>query len=146
MKRDINSAEEMIDVAREFVDTSLSKILKDIYIVGLRGDLGAGKTTFSQGVARVLGVKEAVISPTFVLAKTYTTTHSKWKRLIHIDAYRFEKPEEANVLKLESQVTQGTLILLEWPSLVDGVIVPDVYIDITQNKENGRTISYETFK
>src|SRR3989344_8238961 len=72
-------------------------------VVGLSGDLGAGKTTFTQAVARALGIRERVTSPTFVIMKIYALPRKwqgfplpkskgnpfcSWKRLVHIDCYR----------------------------------------------------------
>jgi tRNA threonylcarbamoyladenosine biosynthesis protein TsaE len=142
MKREIHSEKEMAVVAKEFVNV-LTSCTKTSLIVGLRGNLGAGKTKFSQEVAKLLGVTEPVISPTYILAKTYTTKHPQWKKMLHIDAYRFETPEEAKVLEIERQTQKGTLVLIEWPDLAEGVIQPDMYIDIDHNGGDSRTISYE---
>lgn len=132
----------MANIAKEFIEM-LTFSTRTSFIVGLRGNLGAGKTKFSQEVAKILGVTESVVSPTFILAKTYTTKHSKWKKIIHIDAYRFEKPEEAKVLDIHTQAESGTLVLIEWPDLAEGVIQPDMYIDIDHNGGDSRTITYE---
>lgn len=132
----------MTVIAKEFVEM-LASSTKTSLIVGLRGNLGAGKTKFSQEVAKILGVTESVVSPTFILAKTYTTKHPKWKKIVHIDAYRFETPEEAKVLDIHNQLERGVLILIEWPDLAKGVIQPDMYIDIDHGGGNSRTITYE---
>lgn len=142
MKREIHSQVEMELVAKDFLQ-AIGGFSSGVCIVGLRGDLGAGKTTFSQSVAKQLGVTESVISPTFVLAKTYKTKNLKWKKIIHIDAYRFETPQEAAVLKLNESLTDGTLVLLEWPSQVEGVIIPNIYVDIAHNGGDSRIITYE---
>lgn len=98
-------------------------------VVGLSGHLGAGKTAFTKVVADLLGVKEDVTSPTFVIMKMYKMGESiinesshvevPWKRLVHIDAYRLESREELNVLEW-SQITadKNNLILIEWPENV----------------------------
>jgi tRNA threonylcarbamoyladenosine biosynthesis protein TsaE len=88
-------------------------------IIGLSGNLGSGKTTFTQFIAQELGITEFVTSPTFVIMKIYQTKHKYFKKLIHIDAYRFEKPEELEVLNLEKFVNDPqNLILIEWPEKV----------------------------
>lgn len=86
-------------------------------IVLLEGDLGAGKTTFTKELAEVLGIeKEDVHSPTFILKKEYKADHSEFRKLIHIDAYRFLSPEEGKILKLEDDIENGsTIIAIEWP-------------------------------
>ena len=88
-------------------------------MVALSGDLGAGKTTFAQGVAQALGVQETVTSPTFVIEKIYKLENAKWQRLIHIDAYRLKGAHELEVLGWKELVADtGNLILIEWPERV----------------------------
>jgi tRNA threonylcarbamoyladenosine biosynthesis protein TsaE len=73
-------------------------------IVGLYGNLGAGKTSFTQAVARALGVTDIVNSPTFVIEKIYDTKHTHFIRLVHIDAYRLEDAKELQNLNFEELV------------------------------------------
>jgi tRNA threonylcarbamoyladenosine biosynthesis protein TsaE len=84
----------------------------------LEGDLGAGKTTFTKVLAQELGIeKENVHSPTFILKKEYAATHPRFKRLVHVDAYRFTHPDEAKVLRLEEDLQdKEALVVVEWPS------------------------------
>lgn len=92
-------------------------------VVGLRGDLGAGKTTLVQALAQRLGVAETVTSPTFVVAKWYRTEHHIWKTLIHIDAYRIEDEGELNAIGWRDILaTKGALIVVEWPEKIIGSI------------------------
>jgi tRNA threonylcarbamoyladenosine biosynthesis protein TsaE len=89
-------------------------------VVGLSGDLGSGKTAFSQSVAKVLGVNENVTSPTFVIQKVYNTKNGKdgpcqWSKLIHIDCYRLESSGEIAKLGWHEIVADpSNLILVEW--------------------------------
>lgn len=93
-------------------------------VVGLYGNLGAGKTAFTQAVARELGVKDIVNSPTFVIEKIYETKHPDFHRLVHIDAYRLDKASELQNLNFEELVAnKNNLILIEWPEKV-GEIMP----------------------
>ncbi len=91
-------------------------------VVGLYGELGSGKTSFVQGVAKALGVKSQVVSPTFVLQKRYeldTKTQNCFSNLIHIDAYRMESPEELAHIKWEELLNDPhNLICIEWPERV----------------------------
>lgn len=111
-------------------------------LVTLSGDLGAGKTTFTQMVARALGVDEDVTSPTFVIEKIYQLTGQKFDRLIHIDAYRLESPHELEALEFKELLEdRKNLILLEWPERVAELLPADaieIRFDITGEE---RTIS-----
>ena len=95
-------------------------------VVTLSGDLGAGKTTFAQGVAKALGVGETVTSPTFVIQKIYELEGQKFSRLIHIDAYRLKSAHELEMLGWKELCAEsGNLILLEWPEHVAALIPHD---------------------
>lgn len=95
-------------------------------VVGLSGHLGAGKTAFVKAIAKALGIAEDVTSPTFVLMKIYPiAADSPWKRLVHIDAYRLEKPEELGALDFERLIAdKNDLVMIEWPENVglDGLM------------------------
>lgn len=91
-------------------------------LVTLRGDLGAGKTTFVQAIARGLGVHEPVTSPTFALVHEYAGTRA---RVVHCDLYRLKGVHEAATLGLDDLLAEpGTVVLVEWPEragpLLDG--------------------------
>ncbi len=98
-------------------------------VVGLSGHLGAGKTAFVKMVAKLLGVEGEITSPTFVIMKVYDidTQDIPWKRLVHIDAYRLENPEETDALDFELLVAdRHNLIMVEWSENVSlDKIVPD---------------------
>lgn len=132
-------------VAKNIIET-LSDVRKNTAsVIFLHGDLGAGKTTFSQEVAKALGVDDRVVSPTFILKKEYKTTHTYFHKLIHIDAYRFNDPREAVVLRLEDDLKEGdNLILIEWPEKVPNV-ESDVTVSFEVVDEETRdvTITYE---
>lgn len=112
----------------------------------LQGDLGAGKTTFTKSLAKALGVDEdEVHSPTFILKKEYATPHPIFNKIVHVDAYRFNSPEEAKVLRLEDDLKNaGTLMVIEWPERMtyirpDMVLTFEVEDDMTRNI----TLDYE---
>lgn len=109
---------EMTGVAEKILSTLAKMEGDDAKVLFLEGDLGAGKTTFTKEIAQHLGiVKEDVHSPTFILKKEYRASHPTFKKLIHIDAYRFEREEEATVLRLEDDIEDpSSLIVIEWPS------------------------------
>lgn len=92
-------------------------------IVALRGDLGAGKTTFTQALARELGIVLSLQSPTYVLMKKYPTAHTLFTTLVHIDAYRLENPKEFAALKPEEFLSDPhSLVVIEWPEKAGGIL------------------------
>lgn len=78
----------------------------------LTGELGAGKTTFTQGLGRGLGVREGIISPTFVLVRNHPSL-SNGPALVHVDAYRLESDAEIDDLDLESTL-ENSVTVVEW--------------------------------
>ena len=113
-------------------------------LVTLSGELGAGKTSFAQGLARELGVEESITSPTFVLEKKYNLpVGRRFARLIHVDAYRLEGGKSLEPLGFSDLYADPTnLILLEWPELVESQLPKaDVSIRLSVSGE-GRDISY----
>lgn len=88
-------------------------------VICLQGDLGAGKTTFVQGVARGWGSLDSVSSPTFILVNVYRRADQS--QLFHLDAYRLDSTPEAEELDLDSMLAQGP-VLIEWPERMDGLI------------------------
>jgi tRNA threonylcarbamoyladenosine biosynthesis protein TsaE len=85
----------------------------------LQGDLGAGKTTLVQGIARGWGSVDAVTSPTFILVNVYRRADGN--QLFHMDAYRLDSTSEAEELDLDSMLTQGALII-EWPERMQAIL------------------------
>jgi tRNA threonylcarbamoyladenosine biosynthesis protein TsaE len=109
---------------------SLDTSRDEATVVGLYGNLGAGKTTFTQAVAKELGVKDIVNSPTFVIEKLYETIHPHFIRLVHIDAYRLENALELQNLNFEELVSNShNLIIIEWPENVKEIL-PENHIRI----------------
>ncbi len=131
MKYLSKSVGETNQVAMDFVNK-----LKDIkaskaVAVGLFGDLGSGKTTFTQAVGEILGVKEVMTSPTFVIEKRYDLDGGfGFKKLIHIDAYRLDSDSEILNLNFQEDLNNpDNLILIEWPERVSGAL-PDNIIRV----------------
>lgn len=95
-------------------------------IVGLYGDLGSGKTTFTQILGEVFGVKEKILSPTFVIEKIYKIHNNRFEHLIHIDAYRIEDPNELKVLGWETIASNPkNLICVEWADKISNLLPED---------------------
>jgi tRNA threonylcarbamoyladenosine biosynthesis protein TsaE len=117
-------------------------------IIALWGDLGAGKTTLSQYLAKTYDIEDEVVSPTFVIMKMYPIGHEasdgRFMRLVHIDAYRFENPDEAAAIRLHELVADPkNMILIEWPELL-GDRLPDRRIDVKiEHDGEGRKVKIE---
>lgn len=113
-------------------------------LVTLSGELGAGKTTFTQALARALGITEHVTSPTFVLEKVYELEGQKFTRLVHIDAYRLDGGSALTPLGWEDLIENPeNLIVLEWPERVaDALPTPTHAILLEVLPENARQITY----
>jgi tRNA threonylcarbamoyladenosine biosynthesis protein TsaE len=90
-------------------------------VVVLRGTLGAGKTVFTQGIGRGLGVREPIISPTFTLMREY---HSGRVPLYHVDAYRLAGPAEAHTFGLDEYLYGDGVTVIEWGERVEPLL-PD---------------------
>lgn len=136
----------MLKNLSEFAGNVLAMIWMDgqkdrATLVALRGELGAGKTTFVQALAARLGIKDPVQSPTYVLMKSYPlqgplTTFGaprRFNRLVHIDAYRLNSAEEFAALKPEQFLSDPkALVLVEWPEKVGAALhEPDIAINFS---------------
>ena len=77
--------------AQEILQSPLKKRAK---VIGLIGDLGGGKTTFLQGFAKGFGIKQKILSPTFIIFKKFQVSGFRFQWFYHIDCYRVEKPKE----------------------------------------------------
>ena len=121
MKKNItNSAEETKELAAKIVGQ-----LKGGEVIGLVGELGAGKTVFVQGLAEGLGISEVVNSPTFVLMKTYEVESRKSKvvSLIHVDVYRLSNSQELKEIGIEEYLGQkDTVVVIEWAEKVEDLL------------------------
>ena len=108
-------------------------------VIALCGPLGAGKTHFTQGLARGLGVSEDeyVVSPTFVVVIEH---HSGRMPLYHVDLYRLEEPEEAREIGLEDMMASQGLTVVEWADRFPELFPSDtVWIRISINPDTVRT-------
>ena len=139
----VQNADDMSRFAANFI-AQLSPDQRGATVLGLSGELGAGKTTFAQATARALGVEETVNSPTFVIEKIYSLQNQRWQRLIHIDAYRLKSADELRALGWDDIVAdKNNLIVIEWPENVPSLIPETARrISIKINEDEARTITY----
>jgi tRNA threonylcarbamoyladenosine biosynthesis protein TsaE len=113
-------------------------------VVVLTGDLGAGKTTFTQALAKILGVQEAVQSPTFSIMKLYGTERTDIQTLIHMDAYRIESLDELRPLRFAELLTKShTLICIEWGERIEAALPSHTLITINHQQDDLRLVTIE---
>ncbi len=112
----------------------LGSILKEGDIVGLEGELGAGKTVFIKGIASANGVVDYVTSPTFVIMNRYLGKLP----IYHFDVYRITKPFEIFDIGFEEYLNSNGIVVIEWADLIKEVL-PDEIIWIRIEKEKGET-------
>lgn len=105
------------DIARSIV--ALPRPAKAV-VITLTGDLGAGKTTFTQGFLKELGVRRRIISPTFLIIRPYDLERTVYTKAYHLDCYRLKKPEELLSLGFKEMLADPhAIILIEWPEIIE---------------------------
>ncbi len=135
---------ELDDLATDVIKTLSEHGSDTAKLLLLEGDLGAGKTTFTKTLGKALGVPyDDIHSPTFILKKEYKTSHPSFRKLVHIDAYRFDDPSEAEILKLEDDLQdRDTLIVIEWPSKM-GYTDGDMTLSFNHEGDTTRNITID---
>ena len=133
----VHSVEETWRVAAELAATLMPGT-----VIALHGDLGAGKTTFMQGLGHALGVKRPITSPTFTLSVEYATPRMK---LVHMDLYRLTGPDDLLTIGFAEYLESGAIVAAEWPERA-GELIPDTAIHVTfalTDEEETRHITIE---
>lgn len=118
---EVASVEETWALARQF-----ARELKSGDVVCLEGDLGAGKTTFTQGLAAALGVGGRVTSPTFCIVQEHTSLAraDAARLLVHMDLYRLQSEEDVEAIGWEDYLARGAILVVEWPERAGSLIPP----------------------
>lgn len=117
---------EILHVAKSLLETcTLHLNKKNSLVIALHGNLGSGKTSLTQHIAKLLGITESIQSPTFVIQKNYSLSEQSpvFQNLIHIDAYRIEDEKEMDQLNFSETLSYpNSLIIIEWPEQIEGYI------------------------
>jgi len=118
-------------LAKEILQT---KAGKKAFIIGLEGDLGGGKTTFLQGLAKGLGIKEKILSPTFIIMRKFEiqnpkfetnskTKIPKFQTFYHLDCYRIQKPKEILDLGFKEIISNSkNIVAIEWADQIRKIL------------------------
>ena len=107
-------------------------------VISLRGSLGAGKTVFAKGVARSLGIQEAIVSPTFTLVQEYEGSIPMY----HMDLYRITSEEDFQMIGGEDLLYSDGVCLIEWSEIIN-YLLPNgtLFVDIKVNEDQSRTVT-----
>ena len=130
----IHSEQEMLGYGEQF-----AKKLTAPTVIELIGDVGAGKTTFVRGLAKGLGVKDPITSPSFTISKQYALPSNK--RLVHYDFYRLPDPGLMSEDLSESINDPNTITVIEWSNSVANLLPKrHIQIEIEYNNNDTRSI------
>lgn len=149
------NSEETIEYGQKFAQK-----LKGGEVIGLIGELGAGKTVFVKGLAQGLGIKEKITSPTFVILKEYHANRAnhaknilrpkdhlrgglyKVKTMVHIDAYRIESLDDIKSAGIQDYLGRDDIIVaVEWAEKIKKILPKNtIYIKFKHKSENQREI------
>jgi tRNA threonylcarbamoyladenosine biosynthesis protein TsaE len=148
------SSEETQELGENFARSLIANRQSPIagaITIALAGDLGAGKTTFTQGFLRGLGIKRRAVSPTFVIMRRYriishpSLATGRFKNLYHFDAYRLKQASDLEALEFKITLSDPeNIILIEWPERIKEILPKNaVWIKFQhRKKENERMIRF----
>ncbi len=137
----INTIEEMQNLAYD-----ITYLVNASSVIALNGDLGAGKTTFTKGIGRALGIKRVINSPTFTIMKVYEAANiiNGINTLYHLDVYRLD--DSNGDFELEEYFYQQGLTVIEWATIIDDILPVDtMYIDIYRTGDTTRKVVLKNF-
>jgi tRNA threonylcarbamoyladenosine biosynthesis protein TsaE len=127
----IFSLQEINDVAKKVIEAMTNK-----KVIALHGQMGAGKTTFTQAFCNAFGVVDVVSSPTFSIINQYQTKEGE--TIYHLDLYRLKDEEEAIQAGVEDCLYSGNICLVEWPNRIPSIFPPNtlhIHIDVVNDSQ-----------
>ena len=127
-------------IETEKVGEALGKVLQPGSILAYEGDLGAGKTAFTRGLARGLGAKEQVTSPTYTIVNEYLSGRMP---LFHFDMYRLASSDDLWDIGWEDYLERGGVCAVEWSENVADALENPIFITIEKLGEESRRITIE---
>lgn len=133
----IRGTDDLDRAAAEFLEK-----IGDNTLVAFFAPMGAGKTTFTTAICRVLGVTDPVGSPTFAIVNEYM--RGDGEPMYHFDFYRINKLSEAIEIGLDDYLYSGYLCMMEWPENIEELLPEETLrVSITVNPDQSRTLSWE---
>jgi tRNA threonylcarbamoyladenosine biosynthesis protein TsaE len=129
--------EDLIAVA-----SNLLQHIGDRRIIALRGEMGAGKTTFIRYLCKAMGIEDMVSSPTYGYVNEYES--SFFGKVYHFDLYRLNSIDEAYDIGIEEYIYSDSVCIIEWPEII-GELLPDetVWVDIEVTEEGDRVFRFD---
>ena len=124
----------------ENVGAALAAVLKPGTVIAYTGDLGAGKTAFTRGLARGLGATERVTSPTYTIVNEYLSGRLP---LFHFDMYRLGSADDLWDIGWEDYLERGGVCAVEWSENVEEAMENAIYVRIEKTGEDSRCITIE---
>lgn len=121
---------------------NLGKRLRGGEVVCLEGDLGAGKTVLAKGIGEGLGISQEITSPTYTFIQEYSTENGGFT-FVHMDLYRLQYPEEAEIIGVTDYFKDDCICLIEWPERIADLLPKDrIEIRIVGSGEDQRSIIF----
>jgi tRNA threonylcarbamoyladenosine biosynthesis protein TsaE len=123
------------DTAQETraVGKAIAEVLGSGDVISLTGDLGAGKTTLVQGMAKGLGVTQPVLSPTFMLVREYQGIAPVY----HMDVYRLDRVQDVLDLGFDEIIDRGGVVFIEWGDAIEALLPPDhLTVELTMSDQS----------
>jgi len=139
------NTKETIEIAGIFLKKIIKSRPKNATVVGLSGDLGAGKTAFTKATGKHLGIKNKIDSPTFMIMKKYPIKLKNFKFFFHLDAYRLKNEKELLHLGWEEIISdRENLVFIEWPENVSKAIPSSAkFVYISTNANGYRNLEFK---
>ncbi len=139
-----NNTSQTKKIGKSLAEKILNKKKKEkkAQVLTLQGELGGGKTTFLQGFAKGLGIKERILSPTFVIFKRFRLFNQNFKFFYHIDCYRIKKEREILSLGFKKIISNPqNIVAVEWANHIKNILPKGVIsIDFNFRDKNKRKI------
>lgn len=151
--RNSKSEQETIQLGEEIMKANINKLPEKPVVFLLNGELGSGKTHFTKGIAKALGIDRVIKSPTYTYVNEYNIPESKvpGPKLLHFDAWRIQSEDDLKALRFPEWFKPGNVIVIEWPSVIMNLDEKFfehhdyIYIDFLTEKADDRIIRVYSF-